>query len=83
VLQQHRELAARLAIKQIVSLQWHGSRATKWQPEKTAQQSVTYHAITSLNAPAVQDERAILQAAIDRSMARLPTARCDRSSNSE
>jgi hypothetical protein len=38
------------------------------QPEKTAQQSVTYSRNHAFERSAVQDERAILQAAIDRSM---------------
>jgi hypothetical protein len=68
VLQQHRELAARFdhQADRVVAKaheQRHGV-----QPEKTAQQSVTYSRNHVFERSAVQDVRAILQAAIDRSM---------------
>jgi conjugative relaxase-like TrwC/TraI family protein len=68
VLQQHRELAARFghqADRVVAKAQGYHHEV---QPEKTAQQSVTYSRNHVFERSAVQDERAILQAAIDRSM---------------
>src|SRR5665213_663900 len=68
VLQQHRELAARFGHQaDHVVAKTHEQRHVV-QPEKTAQQSVTYSRNHVFERSAVQDERAILQAAIDRSM---------------
>jgi hypothetical protein len=68
VLQQHRELAARFGHQaDRVVAKAHGQHH-EVQPEKTAQQSVTYSRNHVFERSAVQDERAILQAAIDRSM---------------
>jgi excisionase family DNA binding protein len=68
VLQQHRELAARFGHQadRVVAKAQQGQQVA--QPEKTAQQSVTYSRSHVFERSAVQDERAILQAAIDRSM---------------
>jgi hypothetical protein len=68
VLRQHRELAARFGhqAERVVAKaqdQQHVARA-----EKTVQQSVTYSRNHVFERSAIQDERAILQAAIDRSM---------------
>src|ERR1700728_3090615 len=68
VLQQHRDLAARFghqADRVVAKAQGHHHEVL---PEKTAQQSVTYSRNHVFERSAVQDERAILQAAIDRSM---------------
>jgi conjugative relaxase-like TrwC/TraI family protein len=68
VLQQHRELAARFghqADRVVAKAQQEHQVA---QPEKTVQQSVTYSRNHVFERSAVQDERAILKAAIDRSM---------------
>jgi hypothetical protein len=68
VLQQHRELAARFGHQaDRVVAKAHEERY-EVQPGKTAQQSVTYSRNHVFERFAVQDERAILQAAIDRSM---------------
>jgi len=69
VLQQHRELAARFGhqAERIVS-NAQNQELRAMQPEKTVQQSVTYSRQHVFERSAVQDERTILQAAIDRSM---------------
>jgi conjugative relaxase-like TrwC/TraI family protein len=68
VLQQHRELAARFGHQaDRVVAKAHQQRHVV-QPEKTAQQSVTYSRNHVFERSAVQDERTILQAAMDRSM---------------
>jgi conjugative relaxase-like TrwC/TraI family protein len=68
VLQQHRELAARFGHQadRIVARAQEQQQIV--QPEKTVQQSVTYSRNHVFERSAVKDERAILQAAIDRSM---------------
>jgi conjugative relaxase-like TrwC/TraI family protein len=68
VLKQHRDLAARFGHQadRVVAKAQEEHHAV--QPEKTAQQSVTYSRNHVFERSAVQDERAILQAAIDRSM---------------
>jgi conjugative relaxase-like TrwC/TraI family protein len=74
VLQQHRELAARFghqADRVVSKAQDHQHFV---QPEKTAQQFVTYSRNHVFERSAVQDERAILQAAIDRSMGQVSNA---------
>lgn len=70
VLQQHRELAARCGhqAERIVSQAQEQTRHQAMQPEKAAQQSVTYSRHHVFERSAVQDERIILQAAIDRGM---------------
>jgi conjugative relaxase-like TrwC/TraI family protein len=68
VLQRHRELAAQFghqADRVVANAREQDHVA---QMEKTAQQSVTYSRNHVFERSAVQDERAILQAAIDRSM---------------
>jgi conjugative relaxase-like TrwC/TraI family protein len=68
VLQRHRELAARFGHQaDRVVAKAHEQRHDV-QPEKTAQLSVTFSRNHVFERSAVQDERAILQAAIDRSM---------------
>ena len=69
VLQRHRELAAQFghqADRVVAQAREHTLHHT--QPEKTVQQSVTYSRAHVFERAAVQDERAILQAAMDRSM---------------
>ena len=77
VLQRHRELAAqfgqqadRVVAEARLNSQQHAQQPDKQtqQPEKTVQQSVTYSRNHVFERSAVQDERAILQAAVDRSM---------------
>ncbi len=70
VLQQHRELAARFGhqAERIVSQAQEQTRHQAMQPEKAAQQSVTYSRHHVFERSAVQDERTILQVAIDRGM---------------
>ena len=67
VLLQHRELAARFG-HQAERVVAKAQEEHVVQLEKTAQQSVTYSRNHVFERSAVQDERAILQAAIDRSM---------------
>jgi hypothetical protein len=70
VLQRHRELAAQFghqADRVVAQAREHTLHRTQ-QPEKTVQQSVTYSRNHVFERAAVQDERAILQAAMDRSM---------------
>src|SRR5580698_9940746 len=77
VLERHRELAAqfghqadRVVAEARSNSRHHAQQPDKQtrQPEKTVQQSVTYSRNHVFERSAVQDERAILQAAIDRSM---------------
>src|SRR5580658_7155283 len=68
VLQRHRELAARFGHQADRVVAKAHEQHHEVQPEKTAQQSVTYSRNHVFERSAVQDERAILQAAIDRSM---------------
>ena len=69
VLQQHRDLAARFghqADRVVATAKQQQLEVA--QPEKAAQESVTYSRNHLFERSAVQDERAILQSAIDRSM---------------
>ena len=70
VLQRHRELAAQFGHQadRVIALAREHTQEHIQQPEKAAQQSVTYSRNHVFERAAVQDERAILQAAIDRSM---------------
>src|SRR5271163_3798076 len=70
VLQRHRELAAQFGHQadRVVAQAREQAHHHAQQPEKTAQQSVTYSRNHVFERSAVQDERAILQAAMDRSM---------------
>jgi len=70
VLQQHRELAAKYGhqAERIVLQTQEQTQRHAVLPEKTAQQSVTYSRHHVFERSAVQDERTILQAAIDRGM---------------
>lgn len=70
VLQKHRELAARFGHQpdHVVARAREQAQHHAPQPEKTVQQSMTYSRSHVFERSAVQDERAILQAAIDRSM---------------
>ncbi len=77
VLKRHRELAAqfghqadRVVAEARLNSRHHAQQPGKetQPPEKTVQQSVTYSRNHVFERSAVQDERAILQAAIDRSM---------------
>ncbi len=70
VLQRHRELAAQFgnqADRVVAQAREHAQHHAP-QSEKTVQQSVTYSRNHVFERSAVQDERAILQAAIGRSM---------------
>lgn len=70
VLDRHRDLAAKFGNQpdQVVAQAWEHGRKIEQQPEKTAQQSMTYSRNHVFERSAVQDERSILQAAMDRSM---------------
>jgi conjugative relaxase-like TrwC/TraI family protein len=70
VLQRHRELAAQFGHQadRVVAQAHEQAHHHAQQPEKTVQQSVTYSRNHVFERAAVQDERAILQAAMDRSM---------------
>ncbi len=70
VLQRHRELAAQFGhqVDRVVAQARKNTQHHVSQPEKTVQQSVTYSCNHVFERSAVQDERAILQAAINRSM---------------
>src|SRR5271163_3184996 len=68
VLQQHRELAARFGHQADRVVEKAYEQRHVVEPEKTAQQSVTYARNHVFERSAVQDDRAILQAAMDRSM---------------
>jgi conjugative relaxase-like TrwC/TraI family protein len=70
VLQQHRELAAQFGHQADRVVATAKELQQVLQPEKTVQQSVTYSRNHVFERSAVQDERAILGAAIDRSMGR-------------
>jgi len=71
VLQRHRELAAKFGNQpdQVITQAREREHKVEQQPEKTAQQqSMTYSRNHVFERSAVQDERSILQAAMDRSM---------------
>ena len=70
VLERHRDLAAKFGNQpdHVVAQAREREHKVEQQPEKTAQQSVTYSRNHVFERSAVQDERSILQAAIDRSM---------------
>jgi conjugative relaxase-like TrwC/TraI family protein len=70
VLRRHRELAAQFGHQadRVVAEAKEHVRQLAQQPEKTVQQSVTYSRNHIFERSAVQDERTILQAAINRSM---------------
>ena len=70
VLKRHRDLAAKFGNQpdHIVSQAREREHRAEQQPERTAQQSVTYSRNHVFERSAVQDERSILQAAMDRSM---------------
>src|SRR3984957_17869592 len=70
VLQRHRELAAQFGHQadRVVAQAREQAHHHAQQPETTVQQSVTYSRNHVFERAAVQDERAILQAAMDRSM---------------
>lgn len=70
VLQKHRELAAQFGHQpdHVVARAREQEQHHAPQPEKTVQQSMTYSRSHVFERSAVQVERAILQAAIDRSM---------------
>jgi conjugative relaxase-like TrwC/TraI family protein len=68
VLQRHRELAARFGHQADRVVAKAHEQQHVVQPEKTVQQAVTYSRNHVFERSAVQDERAILQSAIDRSM---------------
>src|SRR5277367_2646184 len=68
VLKQHRELAARFGHQADRVVAKAQEPRHEVHPEKTAQQALTYSRNHVFERSAVQDERAILEAAIDRSM---------------
>jgi conjugative relaxase-like TrwC/TraI family protein len=68
VLKQHRDLAARFGHQADRVVAKAQGQHHEVQPDKTVQQAVTYSRNHVFERSAVQDERAILQAAIDRSM---------------
>jgi hypothetical protein len=69
VLERHRDLATRFGNQpDRMVAQARGHDKVEQQPEKTAQQSMTYSRNHVFERSAVQDERSILQAAMDRSM---------------
>src|SRR6202041_1619994 len=70
VLQRHRELAAQFGHQadRVVAQAREPTPQHIQQPEKAVQQSVTYSRNHVFERASVQDERAILQAAMDRSM---------------
>ena len=70
VLDRHRDLAAKFGNQpeQVVAQARERGGKIEHQPEKTAQQSMTYSRNHVFERSAVQDERSILQAAMDRSM---------------
>ena len=70
VLERHRDLAAKFGYQtdQVVAQARQHIQRVEKQPEKTAQQSLTYSRNHVFERSAVQDERSILQAAMDRSM---------------
>ena len=68
VLQQHRQLAARFGHQADLVVAKAQVQHHQVRPDKTVQQAVTYSRNHVFERSAVQDERVILQAAIDRSM---------------
>src|ERR1700733_9366815 len=70
VLERHRNLAAKFGNQpeHVVAQAREREHKVEQQPEKTVQQSMTYSRNHVFERSAVQDERSILQAAIDRSM---------------
>ena len=70
VLERHRDLAAKFGYQadQVVANARGLIQKHEQQPEKIAQQSLTYSRNHLFERAAVQDERSILQAAMDRSM---------------
>ena len=70
VLQRHRDLAAKFGNQpdRVVEQARNSELRIDLQPETIAQQSVTYSRNHVFERTAVQDERSILQSAIDRSM---------------
>ena len=70
VLQRHRDLAAQYGHQadRVVAQSREQAHHHIQNPDKTVQHSVTYSRNSVFERSAVQDERAILQAAIDRSM---------------
>lgn len=70
VLQRHRDLAEKFGNQpdQVVAQARAHDRKIEQEPEKNVQQSMTYSRNHVFERSSVQDERSILQAAIDRSM---------------
>ena len=70
VLERHRELAVRFGNQphHVMAQAREHIHKVEQQPEKTVQQSLTYSRNHVFERSAVQDERSILQAAMDRSM---------------
>jgi conjugative relaxase-like TrwC/TraI family protein len=70
VLERHRDLAATFGNQpeHVVAQAREREHKVEQKPEKTAQQSMTYSRNHVFERSAVQDERSILQAAMDRSM---------------
>jgi conjugative relaxase-like TrwC/TraI family protein len=70
VLERHRDLAAKFGYQsdEVVAQARQPIHKVEHQPEKTAQQSLTYSRNHVFERSAVQDERSILQVAMDRSM---------------
>jgi conjugative relaxase-like TrwC/TraI family protein len=70
VLERHRELAAKFGNQpdHVVAQAQEREHKVEQQPEKAVQQSMTYSRNHVFERSAVQDERSILQAAMDRSM---------------
>lgn len=70
VLERHRNLAAKFGNQpeHVVAQAREREHKVEQQPEKTAQQSMTYSRNHIFERSAVQDERSILQTAMDRSM---------------
>src|SRR6202021_1981437 len=70
VLERHRELAAKFGNQpdHVVAQVQEREHKVEQQPEKAVQQSMTYSRNHVFERSAVQDERSILQAAMDRSM---------------
>jgi hypothetical protein len=70
VLERHRDLAAKFGYQpdRVVAQARQHIHKSEHQPEKTVQQSLTYARNHVFERSAVQDERSILQTAMDRSM---------------
>jgi conjugative relaxase-like TrwC/TraI family protein len=70
VLERHRDLAAKFGDQpdQVVALAREHIQQVEQQPDKIVQQALTYSRNHVFERSAVQDERSILQAAMDRSM---------------